>query len=1004
MPKQLLNMPSFEGGLNTALDPRDIALSELSRANNVMCDVNGIITLQGKATSHSLSNSPGQKIVPGYGFFRFESSFGGGQEGSSTIGAYASTGIYTHEDVGSEYTKEGVWYIISDGFENIYAKIALAAGSWTNIGKINTENADLDVLTFKSIYHIADEGLRISNASYDSSPDDFPGTQLIKNRWFGFIKKRKYFRSDPSGSDYYFNGWYFLDNDIKAPTSFKVSTSLNGVGFATNHIADADPGIGFDLYIASDTGGEHDFSLDAEGTTVTYEFASSFIYDGMQESLLNEESGAGTGHVVVKRVGTADAADDVDLSGDGTLKMVVGVATGYNPRITGGRIYFRKYQSNNEWVLLVDIDFEKGCRSSLDDTYPGIPWTEEGSGNEEEDIYSSTSGATDGEPDDPIVSTFLNVDSYYTLNEWSPSEPRISIGCNNTDNTVNSYPTNAEGMQAGEGYKCSAVVGRRCFIANTALYKSEDSNHVATGDLFRERDRIYYSAANKFDCFPRTTHYIDVVRGDAEEYTALVGYADRLLAFKTNTLYIINVAAQDPREWFLESQHKGMGVKKPCQTVNTEDGVMWANGRGAYVYTGGDVRTTTTEDVTIGADINNIAKGKISSTDWIVDTGFIGVSYIERKRQFLVIENLNFGGDKNFVYDFDSKTWTGSDVNSSTFEPLAGEISNFITDGNGELVFASRSMEEASSELIPNGNFIQDNLSDGDDFYNNGDNPGSVDGVTITNIDGSGTPFCYILDNNLHVEKEHTQQDEAWYQKIKIEYTTPTALEDGTTYTINTSYFAYPEQIQITLAVKPNLASTYETIAGEQMTNEGAGSFSEEFVASSDQVYNIKFEFTAEHDSDIHWYLNYLSLIDQGIPSETIFFKFNNVNFIDGALGSSRFNIAKNGIDIRTKDIDFGQPGVKKKVYAIYITHRTPTGSSTQTTPVSYVTDGGTSFTNLTGNITATGGAWTVSKFYSATPIECQSIRFKVTNPSAAGMLEINDMAIEHRQIHKRVA
>ena len=92
------------------------------------------------------------------------------------------------------------------------------------------------------------------------------------------------------------------------------------------------------------------------------------------------------------------------------------------------------------------------------------------------------------------------------------------------------------------------------------------------------------------------------------------------------------------------------------------------------------------------------------------------------------------------------------------------------------------------------------------------------------------------------------------------------------------------------------------------------------------------------------------------------------------------------------------------KVYAIYITHRTPTGSSTQTTPVSYVTDGGTSFTNLTGNITATGGAWTVSKFYSATPIECQSIRFKVTNPSAAGILEINDMAIEHRQIHKRVA
>ena len=73
MPKQLLNIPSFEGGLNTALDPRDISLSELSRANNVMCDVNGIIRSQGKSIEHTIVGVLGT-IVPGYGLFRFESS------------------------------------------------------------------------------------------------------------------------------------------------------------------------------------------------------------------------------------------------------------------------------------------------------------------------------------------------------------------------------------------------------------------------------------------------------------------------------------------------------------------------------------------------------------------------------------------------------------------------------------------------------------------------------------------------------------------------------------------------------------------------------------------------------------------------------------------------------------------------------------------------------------------------------------------------------------------
>ena len=84
------------------------------------------------------------------------------------------------------------------------------------------------------------------------------------------------------------------------------------------------------------------------------------------------------------------------------------------------------------------------------------------------------------------------------------------------------------------------------------------------------------------------------------------------------------------------------------------------------------------------------------------------------------------------------------------------------------------------------------------------------------------------------------------------------------------------------------------------------------------------------------------------------------------------------------------------------MTYRTASGS--QTTPISYATDGGTTYTALNGNITDTSGAWTVSKFYPSTPIECQSIKFKITNPTQVTTLEINDMSVEYRQIHKRVA
>ena len=981
MPKQLLNIPSFGGGLNTALDPRDISLSELSRANNVMCDVNGIIRSQGKSIEHTIVGVLGT-IVPGYGLFRFESSYGGGTASSATAGTYAGSGIFSHES-GNEFEGETIWYMISDGLEYLNAKAPLSDNSWTSIGKMTTEGAVEP--TFKTVYHIADEGLRISNADYENTP-------LSKNKWFGFIQKKNYFLNSSSTTDYYFNGWYFLDNDIKAPTSFDVSTGQ----FAATTVDDATAGAGFDLYIASDAGGNHDFSLaEANDGTVNYEFASSFIYDGIQESLPFK-----SGNIAVLQVGTASTNPGDHAS----FQLAIGVKTGYNPRITGGRIYFRKYQSNDEWVLLVDIDFEKGCRASLNDVYPNTPWYEFSAG----DIYTGTEDAwastpyapvSANKPDTPIFSTFLNIESYYTLNEWSPSEPRISIGYDVPDNTSVGYPN-----EEAEGYKCSTIVSRRCFIANTSLYKHESSS-TASGSLSRERDRIYYSAINKFDSFPRSTHFIDVVRGDAEEYTALVGYADRLLAFKTYTLFIINIAAQDPREWFLESQHKGMGISGNQQVTETEDGVIWANGNGAYVYTGGDVRTTTTEDISVGADISNLVKNKISPESWINDTGNIGIGYIRKRRQLMVFESLNdVSGAKCFVYDFDTGTWTTSHGISHIFSGIMGSLSNIIQSSFGEAVIGGHAEALPSEQLVDNFDYADTELVDGDTGYINED--GTMDGYSISIYAGAGENPRLSIDDNETLNVEGDDIDSEPQVATELLYTIPTNLVDNQTYTFKTEISLTSDTYFITLGIQRSDGG-YPASSLGQLTMPETGTHvieTEYFNQVGSTSFKIMiYAFTSGNINQLYS-INYLSLIGAEVTGSTTFYRLNNVNHVTGAIGSTRFNVPQGALSVKTKDFDFGNPSIKKKIYAIYITFRTPWAANTQTTPVSYAIDGNTEYVNLNGNTGSTGGKWSVSKFYPSTPIECQSIKFKITNPSAAGMIEINDMSIEYRPMHKNVA
>tara|TARA_R110002051_G_scaffold110404_2_gene182977 strand:- start:688 stop:1257 length:570 start_codon:yes stop_codon:yes gene_type:complete len=119
-------------------------------------------------------------------------------------------------------------------------------------------------------------------------------------------------------------------------------------------------------------------------------------------------------------------------------------------------------------------------------------------------------------------------------------------------------------------------------------------------------------------------------------------------------------------------------------------------------------------------------------------------------------------------------------------------------------------------------------------------------------------------------------------------------------------------------------------------------------------------------------------------------------------------HLSKSNQQFVTKDIDFGQPGLTKKIYKIIITYK---ANGSHSTPFSYSINGRQSFSNFTGNFatTATEGGhtgitgldWDVLTATLSSPVSCQSIQIKF-NEADSGIFEINDMTIEYRIIRDK--
>ena len=756
MPKQFKTYTRFDGGLNTKTNARSIKDNELADIKNAIVDEFGQIQSCGKITDNT-SDYAAPSIdasVAGYGLFQGTFDYNAGGTNAATVRTFLADTDAT-----------------SDTRIDIYD----AGGSWA------ADSIDLGSTTGGAvIYDIADGAVRVCDTNFGAG-------NAVK--WYGYISKKLWLDSSGTqlnvggGSVQNVTGWktdsapplppfngtagtgiaaavLTKEKSLVFTSAGSPSTTLTvgGTTFATTYDTQFDSGlyvainedgsevqgiasrtntttlildsaeawgVGADVsgYIAPDAG--LGFNLEVVPTSsgsftaATYQFAQTFIYDGNQESLPTTMTGT------------------IAVAASKYLDCTVIASHGYADRVTGGRIYCRDSTLKGEWELLIDISLTDGCRSSLEADYGG--WST---------MYSQAAYLIGG-----AAVGVNSSDTYASLNGYSSDLSTASVGV------------------AGEGYKTSVVTNRRKFIANI---KSINAN----GQTELSADKLLYSEINKFDTFP-VTNFIEIGINDGEDFIKLESFADRILAFKQKTLYIINIGGGSDTQWFLESEHTNMGTPFHAAVVKTDFGVAWANKQGLFFYD--------------GSKITNLQK-KILESTWksFVNADTI-VGFEPVNKHLVVIRDAAASGGTSgdaYVYSFTT--------NSFTFiEDLATNAikTNIITDAYNQMTLGIGTDELESYDGEPDSGATFDITLKDDDFGL----PNTVKKIYGITIEYASNAANSSAINYVYVNDSGTRQGSSSSGLSSSTVATTSADLDVNRYTFDTPLLASSFQLRLDL-------------------------------------------------------------------------------------------------------------------------------------------------------------------------------------------------------------
>ena len=615
MPKQSFNIKRFDLGLNNKDSQKDLAEGFLAEATNVNVSHMGKVVTTGKfdnlASSITLTDDGNAGIQAGYGLFKFSSDIvpTGGADGGEYL-AYTSP-------------KGEVFVSTNTSFNSatpIDSATLIASGSATDA---------------KPVYYFAEGGLRVADSDFGNTGNEQIALVRIE-------------RTNDVHPDVYSSAvtdqMKFYNGGLAAP----VTSDFESLASPTDPASGVEDGAApstsdaeFRLKLSSSSG-KND-GLWPEGI---YAVGISYVYFGGQESLL---------HTPFDAITIADAQyflASLSIKDDSI-----------SPFIQGMRIYVKNYNNpDDEYRMLLDVNFELGSRTSLADEYDAFI---------DKSGYVVTNDTNNADSDArayAIKSPAL--DTYATINGFLPDEKAITFN-----------------GQEAYAYKTAVVANQRAFVGNVLYVDSE-------GVTKEMGDRIQYSPVNKYDTFPQS-YFIDVGTNDGDKIVKIIEFQDRLFVYKENKLFIINISSGSDAGWYVEGEFENRGISHPAAVAKSDLGLVWVNEFGMFGFFDTIVKISNTIDEDLWA-------ANITSTS-------CAVGFIPKKNQIMVIGDCNSTDSKGYLYDIATKSFANlNDTNTLVSKKVTNLVSykqelvclEFTTDDTNDTYTVKRYDTDSKSQVI----------------------------------------------------------------------------------------------------------------------------------------------------------------------------------------------------------------------------------------------------------------------------------------------------------------
>ena len=677
-----------------------------------------------------------------------------------------------------------------------------------------------------------------------------------------------------------------------------------------------------------------------------------------------------------------------------------------DPRLIGASIYITK-DADGElddplWLGTVYIDSNEGFIDSYGNKFNwGASFHESG-----KNCYIGTNGDYGG-------NLWNGSTNHFQTDYTDPvaNDDSLAIGCAIRRVPTLTYKLRNFGLEpydADQGqqarWKTSVFAQNRLFVGNVQFLDGKQTG-------VKYPDRMLISPEVKYDSFPHDS-YIDVQTNDGDQIVKLEYYKGKLLQFKRNILYIIDISGEF---YFNEATHQYIGIKNPWSSTVTPGGIAWVNNNGLFIYE--------------GSKIVNLIDKKISDDDWF---NFCGgsesttspmITYIPKEKQIIVakspavitgegssgdvyiydVETESFtsglqrlsssNAKSNFTIGFNDKTLYGvtgspydespnsTTTTSGTFPTYArgslemggGSTTNAVTfqyyKGDSSWTSASATFSMASDWSSTNegaqnaieilkrkighsfdtavGDLFIEHIEGGvgviymelrsknaGTTYNTGNGDETSTGYNSFKFTGSGTDWTTTTDSPgtnpdigttngitswlTHNHMSGGSDGTAQVNTVTIDREGSTQV--GVTYKMNLVIYNWntePSEQQ----VKYDLDLTYNTVAGDNSNNNLA-------VSIANVLQNIMDNTNNNNDNNDD--LEALSHVTISTPSSGSFtitssnpnYKFKFEINISGQITLEQFNStskSSRNMLIHTKEYDFAEPNVRKKIYKFFI-------------------------------------------------------------------------------------